>query len=505
MAAYGLRKSGNRGALIDRLRTFAKSGQQGWETQLLQPDHTRERGDISTHAARSNPTSQRILKLFGPKNQSTVFLPKRNGHEVRPIGVLSQQRRETNDEWAKFVLEKSSRQHLRTSGSEPQAPQVPNSVLEGTDEDGVLKITSARRMERRIASCHQEMVNQFDGIQSELSCLRSEFASLATTATKALFTSPHTGQNSPRESNSHTRTMLRPASQSLTIAPVADSSGPFTPVTSSSSEDGQFGLTDMTVMDGQRSSEFTQLAIGDHARAPAVSCPNTHATAAAAHVTPPFNATHRAVLERDAIPPANLLAFDFDDGTTLYFDKTWQVPNPPKVTFADDLSQLFKEWYVSDLLLVNGRGIPVKDWDRFYKKRIGIKQHAWELVRVQWGTWKFIVTERQRFASEELFWAHYSDKDGNRLNFKTICDLLQDGRKENDERDAAAARWFFGNDLADPAAHNYFHYKKSGKRYLCTKVQTIAAKWRQLLREHREVAQQWDRVRDQFTLAEDST
>ncbi len=68
-------------------------------SKLLQPDHLRERGDISERAAKNDPTSQRILKLFGPKSQSTIYLPKRNGHEVRPLGVLSHQRRTNNDEW----------------------------------------------------------------------------------------------------------------------------------------------------------------------------------------------------------------------------------------------------------------------------------------------------------------------------------------------------------------------------------------------------------------------
>ncbi|KAI1782483.1 hypothetical protein LXA43DRAFT_1103957 [Ganoderma leucocontextum] len=203
---------------------------------------------------------------------------------------------------------------------------------------------------------------------------------------------------------------------------------------------------------------------------------NVHTLLEPVPTTP--TASRHTVIAREAIPADSLMAFDLEDGT-LYFYKA-QVPDPPKVTFADDLSQLFKEWYVSDLL----------------------RKHARDALRVQWGLWKYVVAEREHYPSEDLFWAHYSDEDGHRLNFKTICELLQDGRKESDEQDAAAALWFFGNDLAHPAAHGYFHYKKSGKQYLCTKVQAIAGKWHQLLREHPEVAQQWERVRDQFLPAE---
>lgn len=80
------------------------------------------------------------------------------------------------------------------------------------------------------------------------------------------------------------------------------------------------------------------------------------------------------------------MVFDLD-GETLYFDKT-RVPNPPCVNFSGDISRLFREWHTSTILTVNGRGIPVKHWEQFYKKRKGIKEHAWELVGVKWGKWK---------------------------------------------------------------------------------------------------------------------
>ncbi|KAI0696041.1 hypothetical protein C8T65DRAFT_529848, partial [Cerioporus squamosus] len=163
----------------------------------------------------------------------------------------------------------------------------------------------------------------------------------------------------------------------------------------------------------------------------------------------------------------------------LAFDRT-QVPSPPKVSFANDLPRLFREWHDSDLLTVNGRGIPIKHWERFYKKRVGIKQHAWDLVRVKWGNWRFLVLERERFDSEDAFWAKYTDEEGKHLNFQKILDALQGGRKTDDNRDAAAALWFFGGDLTRPDAHGRFSYKKDGKSYVCKKNQAIAVKWRKL-------------------------
>ncbi|KAI0721352.1 hypothetical protein C8T65DRAFT_692418 [Cerioporus squamosus] len=197
----------------------------------------------------------------------------------------------------------------------------------------------------------------------------------------------------------------------------------------------------------------------------------------------------------EAIPTRNLVIVDLD-GDELAFDRT-QVPNPPKVSFANDLPRLFREWHTSEILTVNGRGIPVKHWDLFYKKRIGIKQHAWDVVRVQWGNWKacFLVTERETFSSEAMFWAKYSDSEGNRLSFQKILDILQGSRKTDDDRNAAAALWFFDGNLAQPGAHGYFAYRKSGTFYVCTKTQTIASKWRKLLHERKDVAELWELAR----------
>ncbi|KAJ2987813.1 hypothetical protein NUW54_g9313 [Trametes sanguinea] len=86
------------------------------------------------------------------------------------------------------------------------------------------------------------------------------------------------------------------------------------------------------------------------------------------------------------IPSENLMIFELD-GEEIAFDKT-AVPNPPPVSFADDLSQLFREWHSSNLLVVNGRGIPIKHWNSFYGKRAQIKSHVWDVIRARWNKWK---------------------------------------------------------------------------------------------------------------------
>lgn len=91
-------------------------------------------------------------------------------------------------------------------------------------------------------------------------------------------------------------------------------------------------------------------------------------------------------LPESAIPPEHLRFFTLGD-TTFPFDKT-QVPNPPGVNFSDDLSRLFQEWHKSDLLIVNGHGIPVKHWPWFYQKKMGIRPAVWAIIRMKWLNWK---------------------------------------------------------------------------------------------------------------------
>jgi hypothetical protein len=64
------------------------------------------------------------------------------------------------------------------------------------------------------------------------------------------------------------------------------------------------------------------------------------------------------------------------------------VPSPPTVHLSKDINRLCEEWEESNLLVVNGHGIPVKYWGEFYKKGKGVKTAAWDVLRVEWGNWK---------------------------------------------------------------------------------------------------------------------
>ncbi|KAG0694258.1 hypothetical protein DFH29DRAFT_880845 [Suillus ampliporus] len=168
---------------------------------------------------------------------------------------------------------------------------------------------------------------------------------------------------------------------------------------------------------------------------------------------------------------------------------------PPAVRFSTDVSALFREWHCSTYLVVNRRGIPIKYWGEVYKKCAGENSKAWALRKVQWGQWKFIIEERSRFASDDAFWAAWSDASGQRTGYTQICDTLQRQRVQRDAQDATAARTFFGGSLGHSDAQGAFTYSKSGVARLMSKDVDVARKWRDLLAADDALAQRWEEMR----------
>lgn len=109
----------------------------------------------------------------------------------------------------------------------------------------------------------------------------------------------------------------------------------------------------------------------------AARCPGPAAASAApAQVPPP----------QEVIPPENLGVAQL--GSEQFSYNKAAVPSPPTMHLSGDISRLCREWEESNLLVVNGRGIPIKYWGEFYKKGKGIKTTAWDALRVEWGNWK---------------------------------------------------------------------------------------------------------------------
>lgn len=99
---------------------------------------------------------------------------------------------------------------------------------------------------------------------------------------------------------------------------------------------------------------------------------------------------------------------------------------------------------------------------------------------------------------ETKFWEKYCKKDGQRMCYQQILNVLKEqwciANESSFGPDAAAAQAFFGGDLNHTDANNVFCYKKSGKWRTYSKDKTVAACWRRLLEENEGV---WERHESQ--------
>ncbi|KAG2108109.1 hypothetical protein BD769DRAFT_1675369 [Suillus cothurnatus] len=127
-------------------------------------------------------------------------------------------------------------------------------------------------------------------------------------------------------------------------------------------------------------------------------------------------------LPPEIIPPENLGIAHLGQEKFLY-DRT-TVPSPPTIHLSKDINQLCEEWEESNLLVINGRRIPVKYWGEFYKKGKGVRPAAWDALRVEWGNWKFIAEEQQRYLDNASFWCAFSDNNGKVFPYQQILNHL---------------------------------------------------------------------------------
>ncbi|KAF7980680.1 hypothetical protein HWV62_37115 [Athelia sp. TMB] len=209
---------------------------------------------------------------------------------------------------------------------------------------------------------------------------------------------------------------------------------------------------------------------------------------------PSMTLTHGRSIPASEIFPGHLRILKLGD-EELAVDQT-AVPDPPAITFSQDLSALFTEWHCSDRLVVNGRGIPIKYWPLFYHSKHGIKCGAWKALRTVWGNWKFVVEERERHESDTAFWDIYSN-NGTRLDYTAILLRLADSRAKQAEQDVKDAMRFFDNDLSCHNAGGAFTYKKKGGvTVLVSKPADISKNWRTYLANNPDAALAWHSMQD---------
>ncbi|KAI0710242.1 hypothetical protein C8Q76DRAFT_798977 [Earliella scabrosa] len=432
LADYGLPKSGRNRGVLLERLRDFSSNPQRWPNQF-QPARNPERGSISDKRAAHSEVARLIEEQFGATEKQTVHQPKRKG-KARELHEPPSLPPRVID--ANTAWADEALHQLNKQGDTSNG----NSAASQSDSapSGDESLTDIRRVERRIVSLDETVRS----MQSQL----SRFCSVTTSTTPShpISTPPVANMSAWSESTSS------PSHHALAGNP-SDIEPPSQSLLPSSSR-------------------------------------------AAVPLYQPGSQHHASAIPDSCIPAEHLRYFELD-GETFAFDKS-QVPNPPGIAFSDDLSRLFQEWHRSSLLVVNGRGIPLKHWPWFYKRKTGIKPEVWKVIRMKWNNWKFIVKERERFPTEDAFWAVYSD-NGTRFNMQRILDLLQGSRMSNSARDAQAARKFFNKNLADPRAHGYFLYKKTNTVQVMKQDATVARQWCKLLQDYPDIAEAWEDMQDE--------
>ncbi|KAH9928485.1 uncharacterized protein BXZ73DRAFT_102326 [Epithele typhae] len=220
--------------------------------------------------------------------------------------------------------------------------------------------------------------------------------------------------------------------------------------------------------------------------------------AGAPGITAPYESINTP-LSGDQIPTDRVRWFLLN-GERFPFDKTAVRP-PTLVSFAENLDLLFVEWEVSRRLVVNCRGIPIKEWPFFFQSKSGI-QSGWRTLKHRWHVWKSLIEERVRHPSVEAFWVAHSNARGERHNQTRILKDLRAVRKDQHAVVARQALVFFHNDLSPidrrtdlrtgkPVVPWYFRYKKDGRYHVATDFSKITEGWQTLLEDHPDVAAAW--------------
>ncbi|KAI0703713.1 hypothetical protein BC835DRAFT_1410445 [Cytidiella melzeri] len=199
--------------------------------------------------------------------------------------------------------------------------------------------------------------------------------------------------------------------------------------------------------------------------------PSTPSNSATTHVQP----QHPTAVVQHTLTPAELIPIEHRGVLVLgdrsvTFDKWIPLCDPPGIHFSQQISELFHHWNSSDLVMLNGEGVPVKYWDKLFK---------------------YLAEEMQQLGSEDAFWAKYTDSNGEKLRYKEILSQLKAARIATNAMDVRNAKLYFGGDLTRPDTNGVFMYRKGSCMHVLTKNDAIASAWRDLLLRDAAIALQW--------------
>ncbi|KAG1888025.1 uncharacterized protein F5891DRAFT_987886 [Suillus fuscotomentosus] len=172
-----------------------------------------------------------------------------------------------------------------------------------------------------------------------------------------------------------------------------------------------------------------------------------------------------------------LHVLNLGDGTILQLVDD-DIPDPPAVSFANDILRLNAmwddntvHWLNESIITIQGHPIAVKYWPLLY--RYGPNQQ-WKGTKSKWTDWRDVV-ERYRQGTPDHFWADFKTDSGERMKFTAIVQKLRDERKAEHTALVERAHREFHAEFDD-----LFTYRRGGEGHVMTKPSAIARKYIEL-------------------------
>ncbi|KAJ7633797.1 hypothetical protein DFH06DRAFT_1336887 [Mycena polygramma] len=464
LASYGLAISGkNKAVLVTRLREYANDRER-W-MGIFQARTKRSRGDITGSRVNTH-SGKRIVSQFGQAEIQSEYPSKRVA--VRGQREINEAEIAASDSWAAAALSS-----LPSSSSRRPAIAAEEDSEEADERHNEpLTVLIQPSTERTNVPQQEQVITQEDG-----TLIGDQQIPTMITALSAQVNALSQQIQMPRREE-HRRTDLRLRKVERELKSVK-----------SNISDIHWGVSRLVAANDAPAGAPPLLASSSHP-------PNALGLTEPSSTARNENVPSSTFVPAEAIDPEKLMVVVLENDEEFSFDVT-RVPNPPNIHFSGDIPRLFREWEDSKLLMVNGRGIAIKYWPLFYKRRkqaASQKNGAWDKIRTEWGNWKFLVEERQQFTSEDDFWRSHSTANGTHLRFQQILDALKESRERRDKVDAAAARRFFHADLDHSDADGAFAYVKSGKRRIKDQDSSVAEIWRELLVNNLDIARRWAEI-----------
>ncbi|KAG1902421.1 uncharacterized protein F5891DRAFT_949182 [Suillus fuscotomentosus] len=154
------------------------------------------------------------------------------------------------------------------------------------------------------------------------------------------------------------------------------------------------------------------------------------------------------------------------------------IPDPPAVSFANDILRLNAmwdddtvHWLNESIITIQGHPIAVKYWPLLYHY---CHNQQWKGTKSKWTDWRDVV-EHYRRGTPDHFWADFKTDSVERMKFTAIVQKLCDERKAEHTALVERTHREFHAEFDD-----LFTYQQGGEGHVMTKPSAIARKYIEL-------------------------